>query len=335
MTTPSFITLSEYLNQHCQHQPELAAVLLDTAATCIDIARSLRSANISGLHGVHGDINIQGEDQKKLDVHSNNLFMAMMRRQSTIAAMASEEDPTFTMNDAARVDAPYLMAFDPLDGSSNLESNISVGSIFSVLPRPAGDITEQSFFQPGSAQLAAGYVMYGPATLLYLSIGKGCIAFTLDEKLNQDNQQPAEFVLSHTDFHIPELTEYAINHSNRRFWLPAIQQYIEDSEAGIEGPLGMNYNMRWVASMVAEASRILSRGGVFLYPRDNKDPSKAGRIRLLYEASPIAFLIEQAGGACTDGEQRMLDVIPTTLHQRIGVIFGSADEVEKIAGYHR
>ena len=328
-TPRSSVTLKQYLLEHSTPS-ELCDIINATAEACIDISLILRDANLTDLQGEVGGKNIQGEDQKKLDDLANIKFVEMMKLLPSVAAIASEEEPDISINPDAQADAGYLMAFDPLDGSSNLESNVSVGSIFSILPRPTGDVSADSFYQPGSAQVAAGYAMYGPATMLYLSVGQGTVIFTLDT--NIDNPT---FILSHPDISIPYAAEYAINHSNRRFWQPPIQAYIADCEAGETGPLARNYNMRWVASMVAEAARIFSRGGVFLYPRDNKDPSKAGRIRLLYEASPVAFLVEQANGSCTDGSERMLDVVPTSLHQRIGVVFGSAEEVETIRQYHQ
>jgi fructose-1,6-bisphosphatase I/sedoheptulose-1,7-bisphosphatase len=220
--------------------------------------------------------------------------------------------------------------FDPLDGSSNIDVNVSVGSIFSILraPVPGEDPAVEDFLQPGTRQVAAGYAIYGPSTLLVLTVGTGVHGFTLDPDLG-------EFFLTRPSIQIPAATkEFAINSSNRRFWEPAVLRYIDECLAGVSGPREKDFNMRWVASLVAEAHRILTRGGVFLYPRDSKDPGKEGRLRLLYEANPIAFLAEQAGGLASTGRHRVLDVTPTDLHQRIPFIFGSRDEVDRIMRYH-
>ncbi len=225
--------------------------------------------------------------------------------------------------------------FDPLDGSSNIDVNVSVGSIFSILRAPQDvidsgrDVCEADFLQPGATQVAAGYALYGPTTMLVLSVGNGVAGFTLDPNLG-------EFMLTHADISVPaDSHEFAINSSNSRFWEPPVKRYVDECLAGKTGPRGKDFNMRWIASMVAEAHRILMRGGVFLYPRDTKDAGKNGRLRLLYEANPIGFVIEQAGGRASTGRQPMLGVMPTELHQRIGVIFGSKNEVERIERYHR
>jgi len=229
----------------------------------------------------------------------------------------------------------YLLVFDPLDGSSNIDVNVSVGSIFSILRAPqeaaesGRDVVEADFLQPGASQVAAGYALYGPTTMFVLTVGDGVVAFTLDPNLG-------EFVLTHPAIRVPEETgEFAINSSNSRFWEPPVKRYVDECLAGRSGPRGKDFNMRWIASMVAEAHRILMRGGVFLYPRDNKDPARAGRLRLLYEANPIGMLMEQAGGRASTGRQPVLGVNPTQLHQRIGLVFGSKSEVERIERYHR
>jgi fructose-1,6-bisphosphatase I/sedoheptulose-1,7-bisphosphatase len=244
--------------------------------------------------------------------------------------MVSEE-----LEDAYRLPAhyprgKYLLAFDPLDGSSNIDVNVSVGSIFSILraPNPGTDPDPADFLQPGAKQVCAGYAIYGPSTMLVLSVGTGVHAFTLDRALG-------EFVLTRASIQIPATTsEFAINASNQRFWEPAVQRYVAECLEGRSGPRRKDFNMRWVASLVAETHRILTRGGVFLYPRDSKDPTKPSKLRLLYEANPMAFLIEQAGGAASTGRQRMLDVVPNALHQRISFVFGASEEVERIERYH-
>jgi fructose-1,6-bisphosphatase I/sedoheptulose-1,7-bisphosphatase len=224
----------------------------------------------------------------------------------------------------------YLLVFDPLDGSSNIDVNVSVGSIFSILrgPDSGADVGEKDFLQAGASQVAAGYALYGPTTMLVLTVGDGVNGFTLDPNLG-------EFMLTHPHMRIPEDTqEFAINASNSRFWEAPVKRYVDECLAGKTGPRGKDFNMRWIASMVAEAHRILMRGGVFMYPRDTKDTSKPGRLRLLYEANPIGMIMEQAGGRASTGEKPMLAVEPTSLHQRIGLVFGSRNEVERIERYH-
>jgi fructose-1,6-bisphosphatase I/sedoheptulose-1,7-bisphosphatase len=224
----------------------------------------------------------------------------------------------------------YLLVFDPLDGSSNIDVNVSVGSIFSVLrgPEDGRDVQEADFLQAGTRQVAAGYAIYGPTTMLMLTLGNGVQGFTLDPNLG-------EFMLTHRNIQIPPDThEFAINASNSRFWEAPVKRYVDECLAGKTGTRGKDFNMRWIASMVAEAHRILMRGGVFMYPRDTKDPSKAGRLRLLYEANPVGMIMEQAGGRASTGEKPVLDVAPSSLHQRIGLVFGSRNEVERIERYH-
>jgi fructose-1,6-bisphosphatase I/sedoheptulose-1,7-bisphosphatase len=294
------------------------------------------------LGGMYGDqaaeggksINVQGETQKKLDVLSNDLFIRMNEWAGHLAGMASEEmdDPYQIPTNYPR--GKYMLVFDPLDGSSNIDVNVSVGSIFSILRAPqevidsGRDVTEQDFLQPGQQQVAAGYALYGPTTMLVLTVGNGAAAFTLDPNLG-------EFMLTHPKLQVPvDTQEFAINASNSRFWEAPIKRYVDECLAGKSGARGKDFNMRWIASMVAEAHRILMRGGVFMYPRDNKDPSKAGRLRLLYEANPVGMVMEQAGGRASTGRDPMLSVQPDNLHQRIGLVFGSKNEVERIERYH-
>jgi fructose-1,6-bisphosphatase len=225
----------------------------------------------------------------------------------------------------------YLLAFDPLDGSSNLDVNVAAGTIFSVLRAPdgAGDPAPQDFLQPGARQVCAGYALYGPAAMIVITLGSGVHGFTLDPEIGA-------FILTHPDLTIPEETqELAVNASNQRFWEPPVRRYVDECIAGRSGPRGKDFNMRWIASLVAEVHRILMRGGLFMYPKDDRDPGEPGRLRLLYEANPMAMLIEQAGGRATNGRTRLLDVAPDALHQRVPVILGSALEVERIARYHQ
>jgi fructose-1,6-bisphosphatase I/sedoheptulose-1,7-bisphosphatase len=278
---------------------------------------------------------VQGEQQKTLDVLSNNMFIHRTEWAGNLAGMASEEMDLPYQIPAQYPRGKYLLVFDPLDGSSNIDVNVAVGSIFSVLRGPTEleksgrDATESDFLQPGTRQVAAGYAIYGPATMLVLTVGNGVNGFTLDPNLG-------EFMLTHPRLQVPADTqEFAINASNSRFWEAPVKRYVDECLAGKTGARGKDFNMRWIASMVAEAHRILMRGGVFMYPRDTKDASKPGRLRLLYEANPIGLIMEQAGGRASTGERPMLEVQPTSLHQRIGLVFGSKNEVERIERYHR
>jgi fructose-1,6-bisphosphatase I len=281
--------------------------------------------------GDAGSGNIQGEAQKKLDVIANEILLEANEWGGHLAAMASEEMEGPHAIPHRFPKGEYLLLFDPLDGSSNIDVNTSVGTIFSVLRCPEGVTTptEAAFLQPGTAQVCAGFAVYGPSTVLVLTLGAGVHTFTLDRELGG-------FVLTQQHVQIPADTqEFAINMSNMRHWEPPMKRYVEEMLAGKTGPLGRDYNMRWIASMVADVFRILTRGGIFMYPRDNKDPSKPGRLRLMYEANPMAMIIEQAGGAASTGRERILDIVPTALHQRIAVILGSRHEVERVVGYHQ
>jgi fructose-1,6-bisphosphatase I/sedoheptulose-1,7-bisphosphatase len=333
-------TLTQYLIEQRRRFPqasgELNALILDVSIACKAIARAVSFGELaeSTAGNAGGDVNVQGEVQKKLDVVSNQMFIATAEWSGHLAGMASEE-----MDDPYQIPASYsrgkyLLVFDPLDGSSNIDVNVSVGSIFSILRAPQDvidsgrDVTEADFLQPGTQQVAAGYALYGPVTMLVLSVGSGVVGFTLDHNLG-------EFKVTHPHIQVPADThEFAINTSNSRFWEPPIKRYVDECLAGKTGPRGKDFNTRWIASMVAEAHRILMRGGVFMYPRDTKDPAKPGRLRLLYEANPIGFIMEQAGGRASTGRSPVLGVKPTALHQRIGLVFGSRNEVERIERYH-
>ncbi len=295
------------------------------------IARVIGKGALSDALGTAGTTNVQGETQMKLDVLANDIFVRTNEWGGNLRGMLSEE-----MDDPYPIPAEYprgkyLLLFDPLDGSSNIDVNVSVGSIFSVLRCPEGvsEPTEQDFLQPGTQQVCAGYAIYGPSTMLVLTTGRGVNAFTLDREIG-------EFMLTHPDITIePDTAEFAINASNSRHWEPAIKRYVNECLAGQQGPRGRDFNMRWIASLVAETHRILMRGGVFMYPRDRKDSSRNGRLRLLYEANPIGFLIEQAGGRASTGHEPILEVQPQAAHQRIGFVFGARNEVERIERYHR
>jgi fructose-1,6-bisphosphatase I/sedoheptulose-1,7-bisphosphatase len=312
---------------------DLSMLISDVVRSCKAIAQGVSRGSLAGVLGDEGSDNVQGEAQKKLDVLANQAFLHHCEWGGHLAAMASEEMEDIYPVPADHPRGTYLLVFDPLDGSSNIDVNLSVGSIFSILrcPQkgPADLPIAADFLQPGRQQVAAGYALYGPSTMLVLTVGSGVFGFTLDRDIG-------EFLLTHPKLEIsPETREFAINASNERFWEPPVQRYVSECLAGKTGIRGKDFNMRWVASMVAEVHRILMRGGVFLYPRDSKDMSRSGRLRLMYEANPMAMIVAQAGGLASTGSERLLDVQPTSLHQRVPVILGSRDEVERIERYHR
>lgn len=328
-------TLTEFLIAEQRKVPgatgNFTALVNDLRLACKRIATVVGKGSLAEMAGKAGTVNVQGEDQAKLDIVANDLFIRTHERGGTVAAMASEELEDIWPVPADQPRGRYLLAFDPLDGSSNFDVNVSVGSIFSVLPDPdpSADVVSDAFLQPGLNQVCAGYAIYGPTTMLVMSFGHGVHGFTLDREIG-------EFILTHRDMRIsPEASEFAINASNSRFWEPAVTRYVDECLAGSSGPRGRDFNMRWVASLVAEAHRILLRGGVFLYPRDDRANARSGKLRLLYEANPIGFLIEQAGGRASNGDLPILEVAPTSLHQRTGFVFGSRSEVERIEAYHR
>jgi fructose-1,6-bisphosphatase I len=310
-------TLAQWLDA----QPvdsELASVVASMAAASVDIADVLRAAPIKGQVGLVGHVNVQGEEQKQLDIISNDIVVKYLEQNPAVSILVSEElDEPLQM----QIQGRYVVATDPLDGSSNLDVNVTVGTIFSLLEASGG------LLQPGSAQLAAGYVAYGPATSLVLSFGGPVVVFTLD--------RDGTYVLTDSEVAVPEASaEYAINTARERFWDAATRGYVAENVAGETGASGKRHNMRWVGSMVADVHRILMRGGIFLYPLDSETISKGGRLRLLYEANPMAFLIEAAGGKATTGRQRLMDVAPTAIHQRIPVILGSAEEVVRVEAWY-
>jgi len=328
-------TLTQFLIEERRRHPEasgeLNALVLDVALACKAIAKRVAHGALGGVLGAAGTANVHGEAQAKLDLLANDLFLRANEWGGLVAGMVSEEMAGPHPIPGRYPRGKYLLVFDPLDGSSNIDVNLSVGSIFSILraPRPGADPAPEDFLQPGAEQVCAGYAIYGPATMLVVTVGSGVHGFTLEPQLG-------EFILTHPSILIPPAaSEFAINASNSRFWEPAVKRYVDECLAGRTGPRGRDFNMRWIASLVAETHRILMRGGVFLYPRDTKDPAKPGRLRLLYEANPVAFIVEQAGGRASTGRERMLDVQPAGLHQRIGFVFGSREEVERIVEYHR
>jgi len=339
MPTGGKSTLTQFLIEERRLHPaatgDLNALITDVSLACKAIACKVAFGALAGpVAGASaapaGAINVQGEEQKAMDVISNGIFLRATEWGGHLAGMVSEEmEAPYTLP-AQYPRGKYLLLFDPLDGSSNIDVNSAVGSIFSIVRAvEAGvDPEPRDFLQPGDAQVCAGYAIYGPSTMLVLTLGRGTHAFTLDPMLG-------EWVLSHPNLRIPESTrEFAINASNSRFWEPAVKRYVDECLAGQAGTRGVDFNMRWIAALVAETHRILMRGGVFLYPRDRKDPARPGRLRLLYEANPISFLIEQAGGMASTGRGRLMAIRPEGLHQRIGLVFGSRHEVARIEAYH-
>ena len=327
-------TLTQYLlEQQREHQlPADVRLLLEMVSrSCKSIGHAVSRGALAGVLGSQGTENVQGEAQKKLDVISNEMMIDANEWSGQLAGMASEEMDTIYKIPEHYPHGDYLLLFDPLDGSSNIDVNVSIGTIFSVLKAPeeakGRELTEADFLQAGRQQVAAGYALYGPQTLLVLTVGHGVACFTLDREIGS-------WVLTQENIQIPEDTkEFAINMSNMRHWDTPIQNYINDCLAGETGPRGKNFNMRWVASMVAEVHRILQRGGIFLYPWDKRDPNKPGKLRLMYEANPMSFIIEQAGGAAVDTVNPILDIQPSKLHQRVSVILGSKNEVAALKKY--
>jgi fructose-1,6-bisphosphatase I len=329
------ISLTQYLveqqREHSHIPPPLRLLIEIVARACKRIAIQVNKGALGDVLGSAESENVQGEVQKKLDVIANEVLIEANEWGGHLAAMASEEMDTIHVVPNRYPQGEYMLLFDPLDGSSNIDVNVSIGTIFSVL-RKVGHgrgVSEEDFLQPGRQQAAAGYCVYGPQTILVLTIGHGVVMFTLD-------RETGSWLLTERDVQIPPDTkEFSINMSNQRHWAPPVTRYIDECLAGKDGPRGKDFNMRWVASMVADVHRILSRGGVFLYPWDKREPEKPGKLRLMYEANPMAFLVEQAGGAASNGQQRILDLVPGKLHERVSVILGSKHEVERVAAYHR
>ena len=310
--------------------PSQLRLLLEVVArACKGISQAVNKGALGGVLGSAELENVQGEVQKKLDIIANDVLIEANEWGGHLAAMASEEMDSIYVVPNRYPQGEYLLLFDPLDGSSNIDVNVSIGTIFSVLVKPEGHaVTEQDFLQAGSRQVAAGYCVYGPQTTLVLTVGAGVAMFTLD-------REQGSFMLTQEQVRIPEETqEFAINMSNMRHWAPPVRRYIDECLAGTEGPRGKDFNMRWIASMVADVHRILTRGGVFLYPWDQREPNKPGKLRVMYEANPMSWLVEQAGGAATNGQQRIMDIQPAKLHERVSVILGSKNEVERVTRYH-
>ena len=328
------ISLTRYLveqqHEHGNIPGQLRLLLEVVARACKRISQAVNKGALGGVLGGAETENVQGEMQKKLDIIANEVLIEANEWGGHLAAMASEEMEGIYVVPNRYPQGEYLLLFDPLDGSSNIDVNVSIGTIFSVLKKPEGlGVSEQDFLQPGCRQVAAGYCIFGPQTTLALTVGDGVAMFTLD-------REQGSFVLTEEHVRIPEDTkEFAINMSNMRHWDAPIKRYIDECLQGVEGPRGKDFNMRWIASMVADVHRILTRGGIFMYPWDKREPGKPGKLRLMYEANPMSWLIEQAGGAATNGKERILDIQPTQLHQRVSVILGSKNEVQRVTAYHQ
>ncbi len=332
MTTQ--VTLTQFIIEQQRSMPgasgDFTSLLNDIVTACKRISHMVNRGALIGVLGSAETENVQGETQKKLDIITNDIMVEALEWTGHLAGMASEEIDDPIDIPAQYPKGKYLALFDPLDGSSNIDVNLTVGTIFSILRAREGIAASvEDFLQKGTDQVCAGFVLYGPSTMMILTTGHGVNGFTLD-------QDVGEFILTHPDMRIPEKTnEFAINMSNRRFWEEPVRRYVDELMEGEDGPRGENFNMRWVASMVAEVYRILTRGGIFMYPFDTRDPSKAGKLRLMYEANPMGFIVEQAGGAASTGRERILDVKPEDIHQRVPVILGSKNEVERVVSYHQ
>lgn len=325
-------TLADYLT--AQKAPQALSHLIQALAkSCEQISHDIRRGALAGILGEAGSDNVQGEHQKKLDVIANDILVKTGSDAGAFATASEEMDAPLLGSNAQ---GSYLLLFDPLDGSSNIDVNVSIGTIFSILKKPSTlthaqaaqspEALAQAFLQPGHDQIAAGYATYGPATQLVLTLGYGVAGFTLDQ---------GQWWLTHPRLQIPADTqEFAINASNARHWQAPVKRYIDEMLAGATGPRGKDFNMRWIASMVADVHRVLTRGGTFMYPQDARDPGKPGKLRLMYEANPMGLLVEQAGGAATDGRQRILDIQPQKIHERVAVFLGSKNEIDRVTGYH-
>jgi len=329
------ISLSRFLVEEQREKghipPELRLLLEVVARACKSISHAVNKGALGGVLGTAGSENVQGEVQKKLDIIANEVLIEANEWGGHLAAMASEEMESIYLVPNRYPKGEYLLLFDPLDGSSNIDVNVSIGTIFSVLKKPDGNmgVSESDFLQKGSSQVAAGYCVYGPQTTLVLTVGDGVNMFTLD-------REQGSFVLTHENVQIPPDTkEFAINMSNMRHWDEPVKRYIDECLQGKEGVRGKDFNMRWIASMVADVHRILTRGGVFMYPWDKREPGKPGKLRIMYEANPMSWIVEQAGGASTNGKQRILDIQPNSLHERVSVILGSKNEVDLVTKYHQ
>ncbi|MFW1677992.1 class 1 fructose-bisphosphatase [Pontibacter sp. JAM-7] len=319
------LLLNQYLNHH-ETEDNLVDLIDTLMLACKEVAIQLREGELAGVLGSTENTNVQGETQKKMDVIANDLLKKFLLDNPLVAGLASEEEDHPV---AGNPNGKYLVIFDPLDGSSNIDINVSVGTIFSILELPAGSngADEQAYLQKGRKQVAAGYVLYGQSSVLALTTGQGVNFFTL--------AHTGDFILTRENVQVPTQTkEFAVNMSNHRFWEDSMRDYVADLLNGADGPRGKNYNMRWIASMVAEVHRVLTRGGIFTYPWDQRDPEKPGKLRLMYEGNPMSMLIEQAGGIASTCYINILDLEPKEIHQRVSVALGSSEEVNALLQYH-
>jgi len=328
------ISLTRYLVEQQRVDGKIPAqlrLLLEVVArACKSISQAVNKGALGGVLGTAESENVQGEIQKKLDIIANEVLIEANEWGGHLAAMASEEMDSIYVVPNRYPQGEYLLLFDPLDGSSNIDVNVSIGTIFSVLLKPEGHpgVQESDFLQAGNKQVAAGYCIYGPQTTLVLTVGDGVAMFTLD-------REQGSFILTQENLRIPADTkEFSINMSNKRHWDAPVTRYIDECLAGTAGPRDKDFNMRWIASMVTDVHRILMRGGIFMYPWDKREPEKAGKLRLMYEANPMSWLVEQAGGMATNGRERILDLQPAKLHERVAVVLGSKNEVERVTRYH-
>ncbi|MFK8083705.1 MAG: class 1 fructose-bisphosphatase [Granulosicoccus sp.] len=335
-TTRLGTTLTQHIIEqgrlHSESRGAFTALVNDVASACKRLSNLVRLGELAGVLGAAGQENVQGEDQKKLDIIANEVFIEAMQRSGLLAGIASEEMDSHYPIPSCYPRGDYLLAFDPLDGSSNIDVNGATGTIFSIT-RHGGKAapTDTDFLKSGREQVCAGYCLYSSASMLVITTGQGVAGFTLDNSVG-------EFILTHPDINVPASTsEYAINSAYTRHWLAPEKRYVEECNAGKDGPRGRNFNMRWAGSMVGDIHRILCRGGVFMYPMDARlqADGKAGKLRLLYEANPMGMLIEQAGGLAHTGTQPILDIQPESLHQRVPVLMGSSEEVERLVSYHK
>jgi fructose-1,6-bisphosphatase I len=307
---------------------DLISLIKTILAATKEISFRVSQAHLGGLMGSTLDENIQGEVQKKLDVVANELFKDILLESGFVKAISSEEEDSSVAGDE---NGKFIVSFDPLDGSSNIDINSLIGTIFSIHEAPADMAADNPdmFKQSGNKQVCAGYVLYGPSTMLVMTTGSGTHFYVLD-------RTHGGYLLVDRNVQVPQDTkEFAINMSNQRFWQAPMQNYINDLIAGDTGPRGKNFNMRWIAAMVGDIHRVLTRGGIFTYPADSKNPEQPYKLRLMYEANPMSFLIEQAGGLAMTSEGRIMDIEPDSIHQRVEVIMGSKNEVEACLNYYK
>jgi fructose-1,6-bisphosphatase I len=316
-------SLESFLIAHAT-ELDLSSVVKDIVASCVDIAHTLSRSTIEGLTGAVAQVNSSGETQKQLDLLSNQILKDKLALNKSVKYIASEEEDNVV---CAAPKGKFAVAFDPLDGSTNIDVNGAVGTIFSVLPALDSASPEASLLQSGSRQLCAGYVLYGPATQLVITFGNGTYVFTLNTDANL-------FMLTHQRASIAkETSEFAVNMANTRHWKREFSNYIQHLLDGCSGPRQKRYNMRWAGAMVADIHRVICRGGIFLYPSDTRAKLASGKLRLIYEANPMALIIENCGGSAFNESTSLLSLVPTSLHQKVPVIAGSTNEVHRCLNY--